>query len=277
MRFLISDPQQNIYTVEPGDLNRRDMKTFNGHTPSWTPDGRIISTDFMGTHIQIFYEDGTFSQAFDLPRVIGAASKPQMVGDLIIFSMVRNANVGAIWLMQSDGSNLRWLTEGTAAFLSPDAKWVSYTLEENGQRQIWRINVDGSGRQQLTCPMDPAHPNGNASAISPDGTQIAIFWGRETSNDPIEKWGQRDLAIMPATGGIPKVLVAATPATTGFPQNYPPYPAILAADNPFWGPDGSIGYDAARPDGTTTRALDRYGYGLLISNNTRGAGNVPLR
>jgi dipeptidyl aminopeptidase/acylaminoacyl peptidase len=95
----------------------------------------------------------------------------------IVFQTVSG---GAIYAIDADGSNLRYLTTGMDPALSPDGQWVAFTRWEDTQNgalgSLWVINVDtltgtgGSGERAILGDIhQPKSP-----VWSPDGTQIAL-------------------------------------------------------------------------------------------------------
>jgi Tol biopolymer transport system component len=92
-------------------------------------------------------------------------------GDTIVFQTVSG---GSIYTVDSDGSTLRYLTNGMDPALSPDGQQVAFTRWEGPEHgafgSLWVINVDGSGERMILG--DVRQPK--APAWSPDGGQIAI-------------------------------------------------------------------------------------------------------
>jgi Tol biopolymer transport system component/DNA-binding winged helix-turn-helix (wHTH) protein len=83
-------------------------------------------------------------------------------------------NGSAISIMDSSGSNAELLTReitGQAYFgegrVSPDGRYVVFTSDLNGERHIWRMNIDGSNLIQLTNGAGEDYPY-----ISPDGRWV---------------------------------------------------------------------------------------------------------
>ncbi|GAB4550608.1 MAG: hypothetical protein Kow0063_45070 [Anaerolineae bacterium] len=95
-------------------------------------------------------------------------------GGTIVF---QTASGGAIYAVDSDGSNLRYLTTGMDPALSPDGQWVAFTRWQDTQNgalgSLWVINVGtptGAGERMILGDIhQPKSP-----AWSPDGAQIAI-------------------------------------------------------------------------------------------------------
>jgi TolB protein len=97
-------------------------------------------------------------------------STPEADGTIVF----QTASGGAIYAVNSDGSNLRYLTTGMDPALSPDGQWVAFTRWEDTQNgalgSLWVINVDGGGERTVLGDIhQPRSPT-----WSPDGTQIAI-------------------------------------------------------------------------------------------------------
>ena len=96
-----------------------------------------------------------------------------------------------------------------AVNFSRDGKWVTYVAYPEGT--LWRSNVDGSERVQLTFPPLFAY----LPRWSPDGTRIA-FAGRQ----PGKVWS---VYVIPADGGSPER----------------PVPGDRDTNDPTWSPDGN--------------------------------------
>jgi Tol biopolymer transport system component len=86
---------------------------------------------------------------------------------------------------------------------SPDGKWVYFNGSMTGTMQLWRMEPDGTGLEQLTFDQY----NNWFPHISPDGKWIAYI-AFEPDIDPTQHPGckQVSLKIMPVTGGAPKTI-----------------------------------------------------------------------
>jgi hypothetical protein len=177
-----------------------------------------------------------------------------------------STNVG-IWSMQADGSGLVEITTGMQPFLAPSGTWIAYTFETESpyHREIWRINVDGTEKQQLTFLGDPDYPDANAPNISPDESTVAFFSGKEAdqgmagATQSVLTFGYRNVAIVSATGGARQTLTPCAPVTTQAELDATSDVTgdCVAADNPAWSPDGKwLIFDIGFVSGAETWMVD---------------------
>lgn len=86
----------------------------------------------------------------------------------------QTANNGPIYIINEDGTGLRYLTTGMYPVLSPDGQWVAFTRWETSQDgalgSVWVINIDGSGERVVHENVyNPRMP-----VWSADGTRLII-------------------------------------------------------------------------------------------------------
>ena len=86
-----------------------------------------------------------------------------------------------VYLMNSDGSNVRQLTHNTRRYdwlpaWSPDATRIAFTSDRDGDFEIFTMKADGTNQHQLTHN----HRYDLAPSWSPDGAQIAFTRDLET-------------------------------------------------------------------------------------------------
>jgi tricorn protease len=104
---------------------------------------------------------------------------PDINKDLIAF-----VYAGDIWTVPSDGGNARRLTshEGLELFpkISPDGKWIAFSGEYSGSRQVYIMSAEGGVPKQLTYYNDVGElpPRGGFDHIpldwTPDSQQVLI-------------------------------------------------------------------------------------------------------
>jgi Tol biopolymer transport system component len=141
----------------------------------------------------------------------------------IVFASSRNDGLSDVFLMNADGSDVRFLagTPGstdTDASWSPDGDWIAFISSSGGNFDIQRIRPDKTGLADLT--QNPADES--AYDWSPDGTQIVFDSNRD---------GDYNLYVMDADGSNTRKLTS-TPTRDEV--------------DPAWSPDGSrIAYTCA--------------------------------
>ena len=175
------------------------------------PDGRIIYTVVSVGTSDIFVVNPNGSNPRQLTSNAALNGLPSVSDDgkFIVFLSTRTG-APHIWRMDSDGTNLKQLTNGIAEInpvLTPDGQWVVYqNINDLG---LWKIPADGGTPVQVTSKL------ASQAAISPDGKLLACRY-REGDLSPFK------LAIIDfATGQIVRTIDA------------PPTDNIL-----HWVPDG---------------------------------------
>ncbi|PYS98772.1 MAG: hypothetical protein DMF63_14370 [Acidobacteria bacterium] len=89
-----------------------------------------------------------------VPRLIGNANTVTLAPDgKVYFSSLRTGNL-EIWSANSDGTDLRQLTNDPAMdvepLTSPDSKILFFNSDRTGLLHIWRMNPDGTNQKQVT-------------------------------------------------------------------------------------------------------------------------------
>jgi tricorn protease len=139
---------------------------------------------------------------------------PDIHGDVIAF-----VYAGDIWTVPAGGGTARRLTShpGLELFpkFSPDGRWIAFTGEYDGTRQVYVISVDGGEPRQLTFHNDVGAlpPRGGFDnrvlGWTPDGRSVVFRADRVAQSDrlgrpylvPFEGGEEQPLAI-PESGGL---------------------------------------------------------------------------
>lgn len=270
---------QNVTpAVYTWDGTTKRLLANDAYTPNWTLDGRVIFT--RGGQIWVMDETGgNLQQISNLdPSIKPLAPTMAKDGSLVFMTMNPGSSSSNSDIYTLRGSALRKMAVGSQPFIAPSGDWFVFTLEtvseagdkEPFHRQIWRMNTDGTGLKQLTFLGNPDYPDANAAVIY--GTQVAIFWGAETvsTTQDAASFGHRNVAIIPADGGAPKLVTS-----------YPPIGQTggRVADNPAWHPDGTkLIFDIGGPGIGGTWIVDLDGSNAKeFYKDSRGAVKVPLK
>jgi Tol biopolymer transport system component len=148
------------------------------------------------------------------------------------------SNVAAIPLQRGRSVSLRDakpITTGTQVIegfsVSPDGAWLAFDSNRNGNQDIWRMRLDGSGPPELlsAAPEDEFQPT-----YSPDGKWIGFHATRSGA--------VRDLYLIPAGGGQRSRIGVETPNSL-VPRLSPDGRTVLYT---VWSADGGFWLRAAR-------------------------------
>jgi tricorn protease len=145
-----------------------------------------------------------------------AAAQPPAETRLLRFPDIHKDTIaftyaGDIWLAEARGGAARRLTSDPGQELfpkfSPDGRWIAFTGQYSGTRQVFVISVDGGVPRQLTFHNDIGQipPRGGVDNQvidwTPDGKQVLFLAHRVP-------WSNRNARpyLVPATGGMEKPL-----------------------------------------------------------------------
>jgi tricorn protease len=140
--------------------------------------------------------------AFSQENLTRLLRQPDIHGDTVAF-----VYAGDIWLASAAGGDARRLTsdEGMEYFpkFSPDGRWIAFTGDYSGSRQVFVISVDGGQPRQLTFYNDVGviPPRGGIDNRildwTPDGKNILFLPHRLPWNDRMGR-----PYIVPVAGGM---------------------------------------------------------------------------
>lgn len=157
---------------------------------------------------------------------------PDINGNMIAF-----VYAGDIWTVAASGGTARRLTSHAGLELfpkfSPDGRWIAFSAEYDGTRQIYVVSSDGGEPRQLTFHNDVGAlpPRGGwdnrALGWTPDGKNIVFRANRVGASDrlgrpyiaPFEGGEEQPLAITESSGlsySFDSARVAFTPISNEF-------------------------------------------------------------
>jgi len=114
--------------------------------------------------------------------------------DLRTTDLAANKGRTDLWLVGSDGADLRRLTAHEASDVNgrwmPDGKSIVFLSSRGGSMQVWRVGVDGGEPEQLTkLPLDV----GNL-AVFPDGKRLLLTMDVYPDAADLSETAKRDAA-----------------------------------------------------------------------------------
>jgi Tol biopolymer transport system component len=168
-----------IYLMNASGTNQvrltQGSATYRG--PSWSPDGKKLA--FWGgtgqSEIFVIGVDGTDMTQLTSDTRTGNVVRYENIqsawspdGTRIAFSSNRDESYN-IYVMNTDGSNVRKLTTGTgnnnSPAWSPDGLCITFSSDRNGNAELYAMNADGSNQTRLTNTAS----NENSPAWQPSG------------------------------------------------------------------------------------------------------------
>lgn len=185
--YAMDTDRVDVYVANAdGSFPRRLTDSGQNWLGGWSPDGRqlvFVSRAPAAERSRIFAinADGT-----DL-RPVGDATLDAGLPTwsktgLIAFNAFHGDGLD-VYVMESDGANLRQLTTDAAHDFapawSPDGSRLAFTSERDGEADIYVMQADGTGQRRLTTDGD----YDGWPAWSPDGTRIAFVSFRDWNGE----------------------------------------------------------------------------------------------
>ncbi len=127
-------------------------------------------------------------------------------GKNLVFTAERNNEFDIYKINSTGGKEIRLTTApglDDGPEYSPDGKFIYFNSVRSGLMQVWRMKPDGSNQEQMTNDsLNNWFPH-----ISPDGKwMVFISFDRDVKPDDHPFHKHVYLRIMPAAGGVPKVI-----------------------------------------------------------------------
>ena len=215
-------------------------------SPVWLPDSRglLYVSDQDGGRDIYFVRISRSGAPEASPVRLTTGLYPHTItlsadGRTLVYALYgETSNVASIPLQRGRSVSLRDakpVTRGTqvieAFSVSPDGAWLAFDSNRNGNQDIWRMPLDGSGPPELLSagPEDEFQPT-----YSPDGKWIGFHATRSGA--------VRDLYLIPAAGGQRTRIGVETPNNL-VPRFSPDGRSVLYT---VWSADGGFSLRAAR-------------------------------
>ncbi|MCX9012990.1 MAG: PEGA domain-containing protein [Candidatus Methanoperedens sp.] len=183
---------ERIWSMKSDGSEQIQLTTEPGNHPQWSPDGTKIlfnsqRTNYNGWfHVYLMNSDGTNqlslgSEGTECSKDWSPDSKK------IVYAMAGYAGLPSdLYVMNIDGTQKMTIASGMSfcrdISWSPDGSKIAYVSQENGNKDIYIINPDGTGKTQLTTSSSDDSLEGSQNKYwSPDSKKL-IFQSDRNGN-----------------------------------------------------------------------------------------------
>lgn len=164
----------SLYTLRLSDAatNKITVRRQNASSPDWSPDGDQIVFQGLSTS---FNSNGEQNRAAEISTISAQGMDLRDLtnnhepdtdpvwspdGTRIAFVSKRDRQSADIFIMSADGTSVRHIVQaGQEADLSwsPDGTRLAFALDINGGWNLYMMDVDGTGLEQVTYDQPPAY------------------------------------------------------------------------------------------------------------------------
>lgn len=157
-------PQIFIYDLDSDETRQLTTANFANRQPAWSPDGKTLafSSTRTGTQqIWLMAVDGSGQKVFSRQNS-GAAFTVDWSpdGKNLIFCLTNSMQLAMKAVSNTTADETILNSRLTYAYnpdVSPDGQWILYDSNIDGNFQVYRISLKGSGAESITPPDEKAY------------------------------------------------------------------------------------------------------------------------
>jgi dipeptidyl aminopeptidase/acylaminoacyl peptidase len=163
----------------------------------WSPDGKIVYATRINagfTDASVYRIDAASGQKEELTRHEGqsrtSVSAISPDGKTLLVTADRPGGYPNVGLLDAATEKLTWVTdlkwEADAGEFSPDGKWFTYAVNEDGRTDAYLAETATDKATKLNLPPGLNGFSGNPSTFSPDGKHVLV--SHQSSTQPGDLW-----------------------------------------------------------------------------------------
>src|SRR6266446_2554046 len=163
----------------------------------WSPDGKVLYATRVNagfTDASVYRIDVVTGKKEELTphegqsRTSVSAISPD--GKTLLVTADRPGGYPNVGLLDAASKKLTWVTdlkwEAEAGEFSPDGKWFTYAVNEDGRTDAYLADTATRNAAKLNLPAGLNGFSGNPSPFSPDGTRMLV--SHQSSTQPGDLW-----------------------------------------------------------------------------------------
>jgi TolB protein len=171
--------RDDIFVLEEasGEIKQITSGVYSSRQPSWAPDGKILAfTRVDGETSDIYTIDLETSKERQLTDT-GRDEHPSWSPNGLRIAFQRKTSEGTrnIGIMNADGSNLNFHTEGSDPSWSPGGRLIAFVMRSKESPGLYTLNLDYDSPAKLVEEGKVYNP-----VWSPDGTKLLYQIGSDT-------------------------------------------------------------------------------------------------
>jgi dipeptidyl aminopeptidase/acylaminoacyl peptidase len=186
----------DLATKAVRNLTNEKDPTRSWGVVGWTRDGSTVfanRSNADGTIGEIYRIDLATGRVENLTpdsKVAIAASSVSPDGKTLLVTSSEKGGYDNVALLDVASKALSWVTDvkwqASSEDFSPDGKWISYTINEDGRQEVYLAPAGGGAPRQLAVPSGLNSVTGRPNAFSPDGNRLLV--GHQSSTAVADFW-----------------------------------------------------------------------------------------
>src|SRR5690348_10141759 len=217
----------DLATKSVRNLTNEKDPTHSWSLAGWTRDGSALFANRLNAGFtvgEIYRIDLASGRIDDLTpnstaRIVASSISPD--GRTLLITSNENDGYDNVALLDVATKNKTWITdikwEASSEDFSPDGKWITLSINEDGRQDQYIAPVAGGPPRQLAIPAGVNSVAGRPSAFSPDGsrllvvhqssTAVADFWIYDLASNRATQLTHSAIASLDATPLPPSQIV----------------------------------------------------------------------